>query len=76
MRMSLGFSSAHFSWNEQTYPFSQMNEFTFGSPFIFAQIKLGGQGGESDKKIERKCKAEAQMGERNGKTERDVEQLQ
>lgn len=34
----------------------------------FVQIKLRRRGGESDK-IERKCKAEAQMGEKNGKTE-------
>lgn len=44
-----------------------MNEFTFSSPFIFVQIKLRRLGGESDEKIERKCKAEAQIGERNGK---------
>lgn len=52
-----------------------MNKSTFPSPFGFVQIKLWRRGGESDK-TERKCKAEAQMGEKNGKAERDVEQLQ
>lgn len=55
--------------------FTQVNKSMFPSPFGFVQIKLRRRGGESDK-IERKCKAEAQMGEKNGKTERDVEQLQ